>query len=105
MRRRRPRKCKLRPSCICHEPPDLAMACIFARHLKDRTQSKKPKVFRLFRRRTAARKFLFPTFPFLVATCFLASKIWALVLWESERENFHSKSFPSNGSSFFPPKV
>ena len=67
--------------------------------------ARKKDVFRLFPRRTAGRKFLFPTFPFLVATRFLTSKIWALLLWESERENFHSKSFPPNGSSFFPPKV
>jgi hypothetical protein len=52
-----------------------------------------------------ARKILFLTYPFVVATKYLASRLRAILLWESERENSHLKGFPFYGGTKFPPKV
>src|ERR1700730_5928599 len=52
-----------------------------------------------------AKKILFLTYPFVVATLFLPSRLRALLLWESERENSHLKGFPFYGGTRFPLKV
>jgi voltage-dependent potassium channel beta subunit len=50
-------------------------------------------------------KNLFLTYLFRVATLLLPSRLMALLLWESERGNCHSKGFPLNGSFCFPRMV
>src|ERR1700729_3145284 len=55
--------------------------------------------------RETAEKILFLTYLFAVATRFLASRLRALLLWESERENSHLKGFPFCGGTKFPRKV
>jgi len=52
-----------------------------------------------------AKKILFLTYLFTVATPFLLSKLRALLLWESERENCHIKGFPSCGGTNLSQKV
>jgi hypothetical protein len=52
-----------------------------------------------------AKKILLLTYPFVVATEYLVSKLRAILLWESERENSHLKGFPFYGGTKFPPKA